>query len=60
NIQHGGTSLAIQWLRLRTSNAGNARLIPDQGTKIPYAMGRGQKKKKEKNLKLINTIINSM
>ena len=33
-----GTSLAIQWLRLRASNAEIVGLIPGQGTKIPQAM----------------------
>ena len=31
------TSLEVQWLRLRTSNAGDVSLIPGQGTKIPHA-----------------------
>ena len=29
----GGTSLAVQWLILHTSNAGGMSSIPDQGTK---------------------------
>ena len=33
-----------QWLRLQDSNARGRGLIPDQGTKIPHAMLRGQKK----------------
>ena len=37
------TSLAVQRLKLRTSNAGGAGLIPGQGTKIPHAVWRGQK-----------------
>lgn len=32
-----GTSLLVQWLRLYTSNAGGAGLIPDWVTEIPYA-----------------------
>ena len=32
-----GTSLAVQRLRLHTSNAGGVGLIPGQGTKIPHA-----------------------
>ena len=44
-----GTSLAVQWLRLRTSTAGGAGLISGQGTKIPHAAWRGQKKKKKKS-----------
>jgi len=27
------TSLVVQWLRLRASNAGGPSLIPDQGTR---------------------------
>ena len=41
------TSLAVQWLRLHTSNAGGGDWIPGQGTKIPYAMPQAKKKKKE-------------
>ena len=37
-----------QWLRLHVSNTGGTGLIPDQGTKIPYAAWHGQKKKKSK------------
>ena len=33
-----GTSLAIQWLRLRASTEGGTGLIPGWGTKIPHAM----------------------
>ena len=33
-----GTSLAVQWLRLRASNAGGEDSIPCWGTKIPHAM----------------------
>ena len=40
-----GTSLAVQWLRLRASNSGHTGLIPGRGTKIPHAVGHGQKKK---------------
>ena len=32
-----GTSLAVQWLRLPASSAGNMGLIPGQGTNILYA-----------------------
>ena len=39
------TSLAVQWLKIHTSNAGGEDLISGQGTKIPHATGRGQKKK---------------
>ena len=40
-----GTSLAVQWLRLRTSTAGGAGSIPAQGTKIPHD---AQPKKKKR------------
>ena len=40
---HWGTSLAVQWLRLCTSNARSAGLIPvEEGTKIPYAIQHSQ------------------
>ena len=42
-----GTSLAVQCLRPRTSTAGGTASIPGQGTKIPHAAQRGQKKKKK-------------
>ena len=38
-----GTSLAVQWLRLRPSNAGGAGSLPGRGTRILYAVWRGQK-----------------
>ena len=41
----GGTSLAVQWLRLHASTAGGAGSIPGTGTKIPRATGYCQKKK---------------
>ena len=41
-----GTSLAVQWLRRHTPNAGGTGSIPGQGTKIPNASWCGQKKKK--------------
>ena len=40
-----GASPVIQWLRLHTSTAGEACLIPHQGTKIPQAVGCGQIRK---------------
>ena len=40
-----GTSLAVQWLSLHTSNAGGTGLIPGQRTKIPHAMRCGCQKK---------------
>ena len=39
-----GTSLGVQWLRLRTFTAKGRSLIPGQGTKIPHAAWRDQKK----------------
>ena len=33
-----GTSLVVQWLRLCAFNAGDERLIPGQGTKVPHAI----------------------
>ena len=41
------TSLAVQWLRLHTSNARGAGLIPGQGTKILHTAHHSQKKKKK-------------
>ena len=32
-----GISLAVQWLRLHTSNAGGVGSIPGQGSNIPHA-----------------------
>ena len=43
-----GTSLVVQWLRLHASTAGGGGSIPGQGTKIPHALGHGQKKKKKR------------
>ena len=42
----GGTSLAVQWLRLRTSIAGGTDSIPVRGTKIPRMLCGAAKKKK--------------
>ena len=42
----GGSSLAIQGLRLPASNTGNACSVPGRGAKIPHAMWLGKKKKK--------------
>ena len=44
-----GTSLAVQWLRLCTSNSGGTGLIRGQGTKIPYAAQHSQRIKKQNN-----------
>ena len=47
NLDFTGNSLAVQWLGLRTSTAGDTSSIPGQGTKIPQAMRHSQKKKKK-------------
>ena len=39
-----GTSLVVQWLRLRAFTAGGADSIPGRGTKILHAVGCCQKK----------------
>ena len=44
-----GTSLVVQWLRLRAANAGGVDSIPGRGTKIPHAVRCGLKKKKLTN-----------
>ena len=46
-----GTSLVVQWLRLRTPAEGGAGSIPGWGAKIPHAAQRGQKKKKKSYFK---------
>ena len=38
-----GTSLAVQWLRLCASTAGNTGLIPGDGTKIPHSVAKKYK-----------------
>ena len=43
-----GISVVVQWFRLSTSTAGGSGLIFGQGTKIPHATQRGQKKKNDK------------
>ena len=43
-----GTSLAVQWLRLCASNAGDMGSIPGWGTKIPHAAQGSQSEKKKK------------
>ena len=40
-----GTSLTVQWLRLRTPNAGGMGSNPGAGTKTLHAVRRGQKQK---------------
>ena len=42
-------SLVVQWLRLCVSTAEGECLIPGQRTKVLYASGCGQKKKKKRN-----------
>ena len=42
----GSTSLAVQWLKLLASTAGDVGSIPGWGTKIPHAMVWPKKKKK--------------
>ena len=39
------TSLAVQWLRLHISNAGDVGSIPDQGMKISHVAWCSQKVK---------------
>ena len=46
-----GTSLAVQWLGLRTAAARGRGSIPGLGTKIPHAAQHGQRKKKRKKRK---------
>ena len=43
-----GNSLAVQWLGLHASAAGDMGLIPGQGTKIPCLTVWPKRKKKEK------------
>ena len=43
-----GTSLVVQWLRLRAYSAGGIGSIPGWGNKIPPAVWYSQKKEKEK------------
>ena len=43
NLQNHGTCLAVQWLKLLISNAGDAGSIPGGGTKIPHATRHSQK-----------------
>ena len=45
NVTNYGTSLAVQWLRLRAPNARGMDSIPDQGTKIPHIMWPTPQKK---------------
>ena len=47
NPSFGGTSLAVQWLRLCVSNAGGMCSIPSWGIEILHAEGTGPNKKQE-------------
>ena len=49
--QETGTSLAVQWLRLGTSTAGGAGLIPGQGIKMPHASRPSQNKQTKQQQK---------
>ena len=56
-----GTSLVVQWLRLRASTVGGMGSIPVWGTKIPHAAQRvakkiEEKKKPHKMLKSLNAL----
>ena len=44
NLLSSGTSLAVWWLRFRTSNARGTGLIPGQGAEISHATWYSQKK----------------
>ena len=47
NVHNFGTSLAVQWLRLRASTVGcTGSSIPGRGTKIRMPRGVAEKKKK--------------
>ena len=55
-----GTSLVVQWLRLRASNAGGVGSISGGRTKIPQTAQCGQKKKKSYHLNKDNLKINKI
>ena len=44
-----GTSLVVQWLRVRASNAEGVGSIPGQGNEILHAAFCSQKKKRKEN-----------
>lgn len=46
-----GTSLAVPWVRRRTSTAGGGGSTPGWGTRVLHATRRGQKKKNRKQTK---------
>ena len=43
-----GNSLAVQWLGLQASTAGNTGSVPGWGTKIPHAMWQPKTEKEKK------------
>ena len=45
----GGTGLAVWWLRLHTCNAGAVSSNPGQGSKIPHAVQRSERKESTLN-----------
>ena len=45
-----GTSLVVQWLRLRASTVGSLGSIPGLGTEILHAVQHGQKEIRRKLL----------
>ena len=46
-FKKGGTSLAVQWLRLHASTAGGKGSIPGRRTKIPHTAWHSQKTDKK-------------
>ena len=46
-----GNSLAVQWLGLHASTAGDTGFIPGWGTKIPHAARHSQKNKINNKIK---------
>ena len=50
-----GTSLAVQWLRLHASTAGDTGSIPGQGTKILHARAAQPNKTKQNKTKTKQT-----
>ena len=57
-----GTSLVVQWLRLRASIAGGTGSIPDWGTKIPHVMWPKTKQANKQNnmIAVLNGAINTV